>query len=83
MLWVDSDDSADEGVATPTHTEIALDTRIADALEKLHADVTWDSRKLAWTVFRVDTEGYPDHCYGEPEESRRDVLVRWLLQEAK
>lgn len=83
LIWVDDEGCADEGTATPTHTEISIDTRIADALEKLHADVTYDSRRDAWTVFYVTEDGYPVYDYGASGEARRDVLVRWLLQEDK
>ncbi len=83
-IWADTgDDAADEGIATPPHSEIALDTRIADALETLHADVTWDDRRKAWTVFYATEDGYPVYDYGASGEARRDVLTRWLLQEAK
>jgi hypothetical protein len=81
MLWVDSEDVADEGLATPPHTEISIDTRIADALETLHAAVTWDERTLSWVVFYVGPDGYPVYEYGHENEPRRAVLTRWLLNE--
>lgn len=85
QVWPDpTDDAADEGTATPTHTETHIDTRIADALEKLHASVTWESRDQTWTVFYVNAEdGYPVYDYGASGESRRDVLMGWLLAEDK
>ncbi len=83
LIWADTndDDAAPEGTATPTHNETHIDTRIAGALETLHADVTYDSRRDAWTVFYVTEDGYPVYDYGASGESRRDVLVRWLLNE--
>lgn len=82
IVWVSDDEGcAHEGIATPPHSEIALDTRIADALETLHADVMWDDRRKAWTVFYATEDGYPVYDYGASGEARRDVLVRWLLNE--
>jgi hypothetical protein len=84
MLWVDTgEECADEGTSTPTHSEIPLDTRIADALETLHADVRWDDRARSWVVFYVGPDAYPVYEYGAADESRRDVLTRWLLQEGR
>ncbi len=72
---------AEEGTATPAHTDRPTDTRLLDAMDRLKASLEYDARGRRWLVTTDRDHGYKDAYFGNPDRPLRAVLMGWLLRE--